>query len=410
MSYYNNNKKLLDAIFILLFFATPVIQWTLPFGIESNFSFNLNGVSFYYTELFYLLLIFKVFNPNKKNGRVKGIISILLSLGVIVSFISAIGNNNPNWISNFFVSLDFYFYGFLFYLIKLKENHLKIIRYVLLFYFCYVAAQQLLVPTGLIQIETSHSLKDAGGIYRIGTSIGSPIATGYYTLIMSGILLLLFKNKILIRTILITTFIVTLFTLSRGPILTFLLVILITNINKVKKLFFSFKFYFFILLLFLGLNSLNQKYNVLKIIELRFNAENVTSNRDSKWTETFDIYKKNSIAFGGGNNLVPLQRALLSKAKPVKGKSSSPHNFYLSYLVEIGLIGLVCVVALMMYLFYQIIKTKNVDTYSKYTFLILFVTLVNLELNLRNGVISFIFWFLFFLIKYNNDNPQIRLN
>jgi len=405
-----NKIFLLDAIFILLLFATPVLQWTFPWGIESNFSFNLNGVSFYYTELFYLLIIFKIFYLKKKNGKVKGIILILLSFGVFTSFISALGNNNPNWISNFFISLDFYFYGILFCLIKLKVNHLKIIRYVVLFYFFYVAAQQFLVPTGLIQIETSTSLKDAGGIYRIGTSIGSPIATGYFILMMSGILLLLFKNKTLKKTILITTFLVTLLTLSRGPILSFVLVIFIVYIKKVKTLFLSLKFYFFIFLLLFGLNSLNKKFSVLDIIELRFAAENVTSNRDSKWTETLDIYKKNSIALGAGNNLVPLQRALLSKAKAVEGKTSSPHNFFLSYLVETGLIGLVCILALMMYLFYQIFKTKNVDTYSKYTFLILFVTLINLELNLRNGVISFIFWFLFFLIKYNYDNSQNRLN
>ncbi|WP_297092252.1 O-antigen ligase family protein [uncultured Draconibacterium sp.] len=401
------NSILLNSILIFLILLTPILQWTFPWGIESMLSFKILDYNLFYTEVIYFPIIF--FNILKGSfDKTRKIIIILLTIGVFLSFLSGLGNQNNNWFSHFLISLDFFFYGLLFCSFTIKTEHIRVLKIILLFYFTYICIQQVLVPLGIINIETAHRLRDQGGIYRIGSTIGSSIGSGYFLLILSGILVYLYNSHELIKNgIKLLTAIAILLTLSRGPILSFLIVIFIDNRRYLVNSLCSPKSILLVFFLIAFITYLNKNYYVLDILTYRFQAEDVTSGRDDRWSHTFDIYKNNSILLGAGNNLIPLQRAKLSELEPIKTKASSPHNFYLSFIVEIGAFGLLLVLMLMAFLFLTVLKNKRIETYPKYVFLITFITLANLEVILRDGIIVFVFWLLFFLLDYESGKSKL---
>jgi O-antigen ligase len=320
----------------------------------------------------------------------------MLIFGIMLSFLSGILNQNSFWFLHFIISLDFFFYGVLFCSFTLKPIHIKVLKQLLLFYFIYNCAQQVLVPLGVVTVETNYNYGDYGGIVRIGTSIGSSIASGYFILIMSGILIYLYKdNKIMKNIVKIIAGVAILLTLSRGPIISFVLVMIIDLVSRV-----SFKSLTAIGLVVCGIYFLNLESNVMNIIKNRFLSEDVTSGRDTRWDKTIDVYKSNSVLIGAGNNLVPIQRSALSGVAPVVGKTTSPHNFYLSFLVETGALGLFNILVLMSFLFIYSYKLRNTEMYPKFTFLVLFLTLVNLEIILRDGLFAFLFWLFFFILDF----------
>jgi O-antigen ligase len=200
------------------------------------------------------------------------------------------------------------------------------------------------------------------------------------------------------------------FTLSRGPILSFLILLFLYNIKFIRSNLLTFRTFIISALFLTLLNQINSNYNVIDIIQNRVGSENITSSRNIKWFETIEIFNENSFFFGAGSNIVPMQRSLLSNVELNKNLASSPHNFYLSFLVENGFFGLLLIIILMIKLFFSTLSLKNVNRLSKLTYLILFFTLTNLELSLRNGVTSFLFWFLFFyLINLDFKNSLSNL-
>jgi O-antigen ligase len=403
-------KNKYETLLFLSILSVAIIQWSFPWELEKRFSLNFFGLSLYVSEVFFLLVLLRVFQFQYLNKLNLNILIILL-FGIFISFLSSFANNNPNWFINFLVSLDFYVYGIVMCLIRFNEVSFKYLKYLFLAYFLFIIFQQITVPTGIITIQTSNELKSAGGIYRVGTSIGSPIASGYFIFMMSGILFSLFPTHTKIKNLVMMLGLLgCIFTLSRGPILSFLILLFLYNIKFIRSNLLTFRTFIISALFLTLLNQINSNYNVIDIIQNRVGSENITSSRNIKWFETIEIFNENSFFFGAGSNIVPMQRSLLSNVELNKNLASSPHNFYLSFLVENGFFGLLLIIILMIKLFFSTLSLKNVNRLSKLTYLILFFTLTNLELSLRNGVTSFLFWFLFFyLINLDFKNSLSNL-
>ena len=109
-------SAILDSIFILLILATPIMQWTFPWGIESKFSFKIFQYNLYFTEVFSIAIILTgILRKGIDNTKI--IILLILTFGIFLSYLSGFGNQNPNWFSHFLISLDFFFYGVFYYLV-----------------------------------------------------------------------------------------------------------------------------------------------------------------------------------------------------------------------------------------------------------------------------------------------------
>lgn len=382
-------------LFTLAIITTPIAQIWLTWDKELSLSINLMGYSFFYTEIAYLIILFIYifFTKRLKNNKINNI----LLLGLFVSFISCLINGRSEWFLRFLIGADFYIFGLLFMVINLNYNHLKIIKPIVLISFYLICAQQILISLGFIQIEANGTEFDQ--IIRFGTTAGSSIQTAYLLLIIIAILILLYHNKYILFSIHLLGGVSILLSLSRGPIFSLFIVIslfLIVNLKKLKVIIIIIITLSISLVLFFA----EQQIGFLSIIEQRVEVEDVTSGRNTRWETTLNVFSNSSFLFGAGNAITPSERGKRSEFNIEKELANSPHNVYLSYLVENGILGFCIFIWLIILLVKSVIKKRTIFSYSLLIFLILPITYMNTEIILRNGLNAFFFWFLFYLLKY----------
>lgn len=391
----SKNIGLKDILFVIALFITPILQMSLNWRREKALSVNILGCNFIFTEIFYFVIILSsiLFLYRLKFNK----LNFLILGGILISLLSCYSNNYNNWYSRFLVGMDFYICGLLFSLIRFKEKYVRIIKPILLLTFFFVAFQQILVSLGFVHVDSGNveSTGAAGeSIIRYGTTIGSVNQTGYLLLILMGIFVKILNNKYLILGVIVIGSLSILLTLSRGPILSLAIVI-------VSYLFINFKnkkTKIGILLLCVFIILLENQFGVLTSIMERNNTPDITSGRDYRWERTLKIYENSSFFLGAGNAITPSEKQLMSEIPVEKEISSSPHNIYLSYLVENGIFGLIIFLSLIIYLLFSLYKKKPKIDFSLLIFTILPITLMNTEIILRNSIVAFFFWFLYTIL------------
>lgn len=386
--------KLRDRWFVAALFLTPLLQIGLNWGREKSLSIDILGCNFIVTEFFWFLLVLGAIFLHKRGFKK---ITFLICGGLLISFLSCLANGYNNWFSRFLVGSDFYVCGLLFSLITIEDKHFRLIRPVLFFAFCFIALQQIFVSLGFVRVDSGNVISNemsADTIIRYGTSVGSVNQTGYLLFILMGILLKILRNKYYVVLVIILGALSIFLTLSRGPILSLSVIAVIYLLLNIKDK----RVQVGVLILYSVFVIAENRIGVISAIAERNETTDITSGREDRWGKSIDIYRKSSFFWGAGNGITPSEKGLMSEISTEREIRCSPHNVYLSYLVENGIFGLILFVSLVIYLLLTIYKKKPKIDYTLLTFVILPVTLMNTEIILRNSIIAFFFWLLYVLI------------
>ena len=389
-----------DVLLLLCVFATPFIQLSQNISGELSLSTYIGEFNIFYTEFIALIAIFCQLFFLKKIAH-KKILGLIL-LGLFISFISCFVNEHDDWFLRFCIGADFYIYGLLFAIIDFNWNQLRVIRVFLLLLFYFVCFQIILIATGILNLEKGTEM---GVLVRFGSTAGSSIQSAFLIYILMAILALLFKKRFILISICVLGVLAIAFSLSRGPILSLMFAFGLYVIFYFKK--YRKKIIFFVLIIGCFLFVLEERYGFLSIMEERNASEDVTSGRDERWIKTADIYSQSSFLFGAGNAITPSERLSKSEMTIDPNISSSPHNVYLSFLVENGILGMLNFIVLIIVLVRILIKKKIKPSYSFFVFLSLPLIMMNAEIILRNGVVAFFFWLLFYLLQYTTKNSKL---
>ena len=382
-----------DMLLLICVFLTPCIQLALNISSEISLSTFIGGYNFFYTEIFILFIIFgQIFLFKKlKNNK----INVLILLGLLISFLSCWVNGYDNWFSRFLIGIDFYFYGLLLSVVDFNQKQLQVIRYPLLLLFYFICAQMILISTGVVNSDRGGV--DMDGLVRFGSTAGSSIQSGFLIFILMALLVLLFTKRSIFIGIYAMGVYAIAFSLSRGPILSVLFVAGLYALIHLKK--YRKQIFLFVIITGVSLFVLEKRYHFLTIMDERNSTEDVTSGRNERWMKTVDIYRQSSFLFGAGSAITPSERMSKSEVTTSVDLLSSPHNIYLSFLVENGLLGIFNLIMLLTVLIKMLIKSKIHLSYPFLTFLSIPLIMMNTEIILRNGVVAFFFWFLFYLLK-----------
>jgi O-antigen ligase len=111
------------------------------------------------------------------------------------------------------------------------------------------------------------------------------------------------------------------------------------------------------------------KVNIERSMNLFHNPNEVFSGRTSLWNEAcnvFETYSTSELIFGRGTRSYLSEPALISNNLKKTGKGSTPHNFFLSALLEGGILKATLIILIVIVWFAQIIKKlKFVNLWKK---------------------------------------------
>lgn len=267
---------------------------------------------------------------------------------------------------------------------------------------------------GFWQIFTETGFKDEAGFTRIYGSFAHPNAFSYFLVIILTLLIYFFiiaesrkaKRWYLSSILLGITLLV--FTYSRGAWLAFLIILLLFGLLKYRKLLFkSLIIVVLSTLLLWGIDNFFQKnYNFSPLLNFApsrrlietFSLQPYTSSfwRIELWQEMIDVFWKRPIL---GHGLGSFEEEAL-KQRGFYAGSLEAHNDFLHLSVELGIIGLVSYILLILIVLKNIIKIyrKTEDKNFKIfilSFLCLFISLFlvsSVENILRNTIVQWCFW------------------
>lgn len=383
----------LDYMFLVL----PLINLVLPYRIQESLVIDM---LIYKISIIYIpyILLFPIIFFSKKIDCLSVII-ILQILLVLASSIYA-----SNFIAyRFFIGSQFYIPYFIFKSINLKKINPDLLYYSILVVFLAGSIQTILIATGVLVLNTGVST-EYGIFIRRGTSFGSATANAHILVLFYGILNPLTKNNKLKTLIKVLVIFSVFLSGTRGAIYPLVMVLGIEIFTIKRKKYFLFSlivillYFIFIEPKIMLLGTLNERNNFL------LENYDYSSGRIERWLSTFNLIKsKIFLGYGGASTPYFIDRNGMSLV-------ASPHNMYLSILIEHGIFCLVLFIIMLLSLL-----NKLQNRWAKNFYLItILVFNFNLELFMRGFEYAFIFWMFYFinsnLTQMDNDNENYIFN
>jgi O-antigen ligase len=390
-------KKIFFA-FVLL--SGPILMLLLPSSIEQKMYYDIAIVPVFIINLIYIPFFFSIL---KKSNLTKLDLAIYISITfVLISCITASDNN----LQRFLISIQFFVPYFI--LRNIDINIFSSYFYNLFFIvFLYLSIQTILIATNILVIDTGYSY-NVGNYIRRGTTAGPPTYTGHVLLLLFSLLISLNKKTKHFYLLLPLSFLSIFFTGTRSALMAlvfgiFLYMLLNNMFVKRAKL---------VLLLLITIFIFNSQFNIFDTIKIRnieaMESSDITSGRLERWNETFEILSKDKqyLFFGYGGAQSPYFNTNLIKINP----KISPHNVYISFLFEHGILGLSSFLLVILFVIKNIKDRKSLDFMLLISFLLFSF---NTEVVTRDFLFSFLFWFLYFAMInkqkksfYISHNPK----
>ncbi|WP_170179732.1 O-antigen ligase family protein [Flavivirga rizhaonensis] len=200
-----------------------------------------------------------------------------------------------------------------------------------------------------------------------------------------------------------------LFILSKkGPIISLALVTVVYFFIKTEmkyKIFFLLSMVVFFFVIFSSQTSKDHFYEILNVKDIRKGEITSSNIRYTIYKCSFDLFKKEPLlGYGVGdanNELIKSYKDISSKLFYDRYNS---HNQYLSFLLRIGLIGLILILASFFFLFSKGIKNSNYLFLMVFSFYLLEMFTENI-LERQDGVIFYSF-FVSLLQVYNKSKIE----
>ncbi len=201
-----------------------------------------------------------------------------------------------------------------------------------------------------------------------------------------------------------------LFLLSKkGPIISLALVTVVYFFIKTKmkhKVFFLLSMIVFFSLIFSSQTSRDHFYEILNVKDIREGEMSSSNIRYTIYKCSFNLFKKEPLlGYGVGDS----NNELIKSYKDVSSKlfydKYNTHNQYLSFLLRVGLIGLIFILASFFFLFRKEIKNSNYLFLMVFCFYLLEMFTENI-LERQDGVIFYSF-FVALLQGYNKSEIEV---
>lgn len=365
-----------------------VIYFLLPAPVKDFLRFHYAHIGFYPGDLIYLLAFLCIVLRRRLRVGYEIILSII---GVLLLSLSSIGAENYS-VQRLFLSLSFFWGGILFGFMDLDLRSDKYIKYMFVFLYFSLCLEVILISIGLIKLD-SGMYHEIGDMVRRGTTAGPSTMTGYVILLLSGVIIHMCDNKVVKRLILYFTLMVIVFNGTRGA----LLCVLFITVYDLYLFFKDVRYYWVYVLIFSGMLLVNYQYDIYGYIQNRnleaIEQSDISSGRYYRYEQSinaYDEYDSVKKVIGAGGALTPYY--LYDRYSAIYPELS-PHNIYLSYLLEAGAIGLLFVIA---HFFYHTkVIIKNID-YEGILIISVILVMNNFEVILRDWNVLVLYWLLYY--------------
>jgi len=399
-----------NFIMPFLLFFPMISRWILPSGIESLLIVEYKFYSLYLPDLTLLIYLylqrrFGSINKDLFNLSFEKKFKLIAFLLIGYAFIIGVANNNSEIILPITSCFSWLYLTIIFVFFPLSKEQIEISKYIMIPTLLFLCVEILLYSLGIIQYTSSSGkeleAQEYADIYRISTTIGAATGSALIIMILGIVCTTRYKiPKWLKFTIYIITSVSILFTISRGAILTWTLYLILafaiyffSNGFTLKK----YLFLFFLAGLLIEFNHLGVfEPLVQRTAQLSYDNQ-VESGRDVLRKKTMNIISE-SYYMGVGLGQVFPDKDVLNRIH--SSHKTAPHNSYLIIFAELGFVGLV------LFLFMLIMMSLYLD-YSKAAFWAwVFLLLVNF--NTEGVLLHSEFWsaVLFFYLnlekKYEN--------
>ena len=360
---------MIDFVFPWLLILPMVMHWLLPDSIEQLFYANLFDIVFFIPDFFYIAYILLYVNKKQKCAcDVTWLKMVCLMLFLYSTFLLLynIGLANTFDIINIILNNYCYIYfPLIFFCFPLSRDEMERTKILIIPAAVIISVEIVLYSTGILSYTSStgnsltNDLYRAGDVFRVSTTIGAATGTSIVLLLLGVISTSFYKISQSLRVILLFLFTVSMFmTMSRGAIISWSIYLVIyLYVNFFKKKSFIVKTTT-ILAVVLSLCGLNWTGVFNPIIERNEKLENVgfDSGRNERFAYALDVFQS-SYALGVGSGQIFPDKSISHKID-VKYKGA-PHNVYLIYLAELGIVGL-CLVLMEMFLLLKKLDYRSV--------------------------------------------------
>lgn len=380
--------KLFSHDFIIpnLLVLPMVTHWLLPSGVEHRMYFDFAGLLCYLPNFFYLLYLitYKKLRIPPKVHKVKVYVALLLFMLFYV-LVRSLGDGF-SFVEYFNVllgNLAFIYIPLLFLLFPIDSERADNTKYLMCFSLVFISLQVILYGLGIMSYtsatgdDLTANEYDIGGVFRVSTTVGASTGTGLIIAMLGMLVVGFYKLRPFVKfSLLILTTITLFFTLSRGPILLWLVFICIYFFRLVKSV--SFKYKFIITVLLVGSVYFMDIYGVFNPLKERIEykkteSTDITSGRGEFYKDAISIVRESDYLGVGSGKVFPEKHLVVLLKNQY---SIRMHNTYLVYLAELGLLG-----GLFYLLFYLFVlaKTDFRNTLLGWGLLLVLIINYNLE-------------------------------
>lgn len=360
-------KRFFNDIVMPNLLVIPMItHWLLPDSIEGRLYITFNDIVYYIPNICYVIYIINYLANNRNSisisiQKLTKLLSLLLFVYSLVHISYILGDDHIITIANVVISnFSFVYFPVLFLCFPLNRNQAEHTKWIVITANIILALEVILFSTGTLNYTSSagnnltDNLYEQGGIFRISTTVGAATGTGVVISVLGIIITSCYKINLKIKYLLIFLFtIAVFFTISRGSILLWGLYLLILFYYSFYKYFNYNKRILSIIIAISSLSILNS-YGIFDPIKERTESlkyDDVTTGRDDRYQKAIKIFDESNYIGVGSGQVFPEK-----SIKKYVGKeyNMAPHNTYLTYLAEIGIIGLTLILILYLYTLFNI--------------------------------------------------------
>ena len=390
MMYYFKGRNLSFTIAVTIIF----LILCLPNSIKTTFVFEFFGISLFATSILFIPLFLISIHSVELNK-----LNLLCLAFVILALITSLVAEDYI-LSRFFIGIQFIYPFIYLSTIKLNEERISIVRDFAFITFFFLSFQVILASLGLMKFNSVDN-NAIGDYQRVGTTAGVATFTAPVLLALYAILNLVVKSFTIRMGLLILLFISVFLTGTRSALIILVMAGFFHVLITLK-----FKYQVLVsLTLLLMFPFINQRYKITETIEKRnqnamdYSKGDITSGREERWMVALEKINMNpEILFTGigGANTPYFNRFKNTDINPI----ASPHNAYLSFLLENGVVGLILFILILYYLVRSIWPLYNI---SMFIFLLIIVANFNTELIIRGASFASVFFMLYFVLKNKRD-------
>lgn len=402
-----------NGILSILLVLPMVSHWILPDSIETRFYLNILGLIFYVPNICYFFYIFLYSKGKYRHdvilSKITKFISVLLFCYATFQLISLLGLGRLDEIANILLcNFSFVYFPAVFLCFPLSSTQIDKSKGVIAFAAVFLSLQIILYGLGILTYTsaTGNDLTNeqlaVAGVFRVSTTAGAATGTAAVICLLGILLTSFYKFSEKTKVVLFVTCTIAIFlSMSRGAAISWsLYALLLLYSNYIKKKKSSTRIKAILVAFFIGI-ALFYSGVFNPIYERTEQIEDITTGRESRFEAGFDVFMESS-GFGVGAAQVFPDKSI-SKVIHA-GFWMAPHNTYLIYLAEMGILGFLLII----FLYYQMAKRLKYDSAVSIMFLVVLLINLNTEGCFVNSEFLALFFFYYVCANSMKYFPRVK--